>query len=69
MTDEQPSPERAMDAQIERLMTDAAERAAARPSPRRRARRSIARKRLIRDAVLRMGALVEDGHPARPAGR
>ena len=59
MTDEQHGAERAMDAQIEQLMSRGGERAADASSPRRRARRSIATKRLIRDAVLRMGAIVE----------
>ena len=58
MTDEQPSAERAMDAQIERLMTDAANepRRVLAQAPREALDRDEG---LIRDAVLRMGAIVE----------
>jgi phosphate transport system protein len=58
MTEEQPSAEAAMDAQIERLMTDAASepRRVLAQAPREALDRDEA---LIRDAVLRMGALVE----------
>jgi phosphate transport system protein len=58
MTDEQPSAERTMDAQIERLMTDAANepRRVLAQAPREALDRDEG---LIRDAVLRMGAIVE----------
>jgi phosphate transport system protein len=58
MTDEQPNAERAMDAQIERLMTDAANepRRVLAQAPREALDRDEG---LIRDAVLRMGAIVE----------
>jgi phosphate transport system protein len=58
MTDEQPSAERAMDSQIERLMTDAANepRRVLAQAPREALDRDEG---LIRDAVLRMGAIVE----------
>jgi phosphate transport system protein len=58
MTDKKPSAEAAMDAQIERLMNDAANepRRVLAQAPREALDRDEA---LIRDAVLRMGALVE----------
>jgi phosphate transport system protein len=58
MTDKKPSGEAAMDAQIERLMNDAANepRRVLAQAPREALDRDEA---LIRDAVLRMGALVE----------
>jgi phosphate transport system protein len=58
MTDERPGAERAMDAQIERLMTDAANepRRVLAQAPREALDRDEG---LIRDAVLRMGAIVE----------
>jgi phosphate transport system protein len=58
MTDKQPRAEAAMDAQIERLMNDAANepRRVLAQAPREALDRDEA---LIRDAVLRMGALVE----------
>ena len=58
MTDKQPSAETTMDAQIDRLMSDAASepRRVLAQAPREALDRDEA---LIRDAVLRMGALVE----------